>query len=67
MLHRYIICALADYSVYINLYQQAFSGAVAGETVAELTSNLAYPCIIIILSFIFPFFFTMDLESTPIY
>ena len=32
--------------------------------VAELTSNLAYPFIIILLSFIF---FTMDLESTPIY
>ena len=31
--------------------------------VAELTSNLAYPCIIILLSFLF----TMDPESTPIY
>ena len=32
--------------------------------VAELTSNLAYPCIIILLLF---FSFNMDLESTPIY
>ena len=50
--------------MWINLYQQAFSSAIAWETVVELTSNLAYPCIIILLFF---FFFTMDLESTPIY
>ena len=32
--------------------------------VVELTLNLAYPCVIILLLF---FSFTMDLESTPIY
>ena len=34
------ICVLADLSMYVN-YTNKLSGAIAGETVAELTSNQA--------------------------
>ena len=34
------ICVLADLSMYVN-YTNKLSGAIAGETVAELTLNLA--------------------------
>ena len=31
VLHQYIICALADYSVCISLYQQAFLALLPGK------------------------------------
>jgi hypothetical protein len=37
-------------------FTNKLSGAVVEETVAELTSNLAYPCIILFYLFIPPLF-----------
>jgi hypothetical protein len=55
---RIYLCALTN--------TNKLSSAVAGEMVAELATNLAYPCIILFYLFGLSFLFFSIMNSTPI-